>query len=39
MSVDFSVPDRVEQMGFHAHQCGVYRTDNPYTPTPILLTS
>jgi len=32
MSVDFSVPDSVEQMGFHAHQCGVYRTDNPYTP-------
>ena len=31
MSVDFSVPDRVVQMGFHAHQCGVCRTDDPYT--------
>jgi hypothetical protein len=31
MSLDFSVPDRVEQMGFLAHRCGVYRQDNPYT--------
>ena len=31
MSPDFSVPNRVEQMGFRARQCGVYRQDNPYT--------
>ena len=31
MSVIFSVPDRVEQMGFRAHHCGVYRADNPYS--------
>jgi hypothetical protein len=31
MLPNFSVPDRVEQMGVRAHRCGVSRMDNPYT--------
>jgi hypothetical protein len=30
MPTSISVPERVEQMGFDAHQAGVPRIENPY---------
>ena len=41
MLPNFSVPDRVEQMGFRARQCAVSRADNPYTDLadPVLAPS
>ena len=41
MLPNFSVPDRVEQMGFRARQCDVSRADNPYTDLadPVLAPS